>query len=333
VGYLEEDGFPVTGDRDVRLNLYASDGAGVACDVQYFDGVPMNEGRFQVEVIDVPDACLIGGELFAGLAVGPVGGTLIDLSTGVGSGRVQVAAVPFAAASPKVATFLTEGDADVGTNLRVRGDAQVDGVARIPFAADVEPGSGGSLIVGQTTGVNLAMDNNEVMARNNGATSSLYLNNNGGTVLTGADLDVGDDLFVTQGAHFDCPSCGSTTTFDGASNWGDLTIQGRVLSTSDNLHLSPPGGRDVWISDDYRAAGGTTAGSAGLYVQGDISVGGDIDVTCTERATTCSDDGGGNLVYMDRHDMYCPAGDYMSGWRLHRCNSSTIRIYYTCCSF
>ncbi|MFG0242703.1 MAG: hypothetical protein ACF8R9_07970 [Phycisphaerales bacterium JB054] len=52
---------------------------------------------------------------------------------------------------------------------------------------DVELESGGTIVVGETTGANLAMDSNEIMARNNGQASTLYLNNDGGTISMGAN--------------------------------------------------------------------------------------------------------------------------------------------------
>lgn len=70
------------------------------------------------------------------------------------------------------------------------------------------------------------------------------------------------------GVQFDCVGCGSTTSIDGdgSSNWGTMTIQGRVLSANNNIHLSPPGGSNVIINSVYRAAGGG-GGIAGLQVQ------------------------------------------------------------------
>ena len=44
---------------------------------------------------------------------------------------------------------------------------------------------GGFLVMGSTTGSNLVLDNNEVMARNNGQTANLHLNKNGGAVHVG----------------------------------------------------------------------------------------------------------------------------------------------------
>jgi hypothetical protein len=51
---------------------------------------------------------------------------------------------------------------------------------------DVEPGSGGYLVLGPMPATNLALDDNEIMARNNGAPANLYLNNAGGDVIVGS---------------------------------------------------------------------------------------------------------------------------------------------------
>jgi hypothetical protein len=47
---------------------------------------------------------------------------------------------------------------------------------------DTALGGGGYVVFGATTGQNISIDDNEIMARNNGAASSLFLNVNGGTV-------------------------------------------------------------------------------------------------------------------------------------------------------
>jgi hypothetical protein len=79
-------------------------------------------------------------------------------------------------------------------------------------------------------------------------------------------------VFLNRGVFFDCNDCGGTATgnydlIDGAgANWGDLAIQGRVISTNSNLHLSPPGGARVIINSAYRAAGGGT-GTTGLDIE------------------------------------------------------------------
>lgn len=57
-----------------------------------------------------------------------------------------------------------------------------DGKVQVVNGTDAALGSGGFIINGSTTSTNLVMDNNEIMARNNGAASTLYLNNDGGNV-------------------------------------------------------------------------------------------------------------------------------------------------------
>lgn len=52
--------------------------------------------------------------------------------------------------------------------------------------SDASPNGGGTVIVGDTAGQNIAIDNNEIMARSNGAVSTLYLNNDGGNVVIGS---------------------------------------------------------------------------------------------------------------------------------------------------
>lgn len=79
-------------------------------------------------------------------------------------------------------------------------------------------------------------------------------------------------VYINRGVFFDCNDCGGTGAgqydlADGAGgNWGDLSIQGRVISTNSNLHLSPPGGNRVIINSAYRAAGGGT-GTTGLDIE------------------------------------------------------------------
>ena len=95
-------------------------------------------------------------------------------------------------------------------------------------------------------------------------------NNDGGTIAAGT---VDAELLIRGSTTFDCPSCGSTTELDGSEDWGDLTIQGRVLSANSNIHLSPPAGYNVVIDATYRAAGGSSIGPAGLLVNGNVGIG------------------------------------------------------------
>ncbi|MFO0693831.1 MAG: hypothetical protein U0230_09780 [Polyangiales bacterium] len=92
-----------------------------------------------------------------------------------------------------------------------------------------------------------------------------------GPVNASGDVNTAQYLTVSQGADFQCSGCGSPSTLRGASSWGRLTIQGRVLSGSNNIHLSPPAGANVIVDRSYRAAGGGTGGPApGLDVEGNV---------------------------------------------------------------
>ena len=61
------------------------------------------------------------------------------------------------------------------------------GTVIIPRGEDASVTADGFLQLGEESGVNLVIDNNEILARNNGSVSTpLYLQNDGGTLLSGA---------------------------------------------------------------------------------------------------------------------------------------------------
>jgi len=76
--------------------------------------------------------------------------------------------------------------------------------------SDAAPSSGGYLVLGNPTGANLALDNNEIMARNNGAMSPLFLNNQGGDIICGGPLDIDYEISIDESAgniaNADCPA-------------------------------------------------------------------------------------------------------------------------------
>lgn len=83
-------------------------------------------------------------------------------------------------------------------------------------------------------------------------------------------IDNDQSINIRKGVFFDCNACGSTSSLNGNQQWGDMIIQGRVISSSDNLQLSPPAGKKVIINSTYRAAGGSSIGDAELLVEGNI---------------------------------------------------------------
>lgn len=63
------------------------------------------------------------------------------------------------------------------------GTSNPDVKLHIYGGTDASPSSGGFLVTGGITAANIAIDDNEIMARNNGLTSTLYLNNSGGDLV------------------------------------------------------------------------------------------------------------------------------------------------------
>merc|ERR1712196_504406 len=49
----------------------------------------------------------------------------------------------------------------------------------------------------------------------------------------------------------------------------------------------------------------------------------------TTHSTGCNDDGGSNVIYLDRHSLSCPGGA-MSAFRLVNCGGGRVRYDYTC---
>ncbi|MBI1825366.1 MAG: hypothetical protein HY287_13580 [Planctomycetes bacterium] len=86
---------------------------------------------------------------------------------------------------------------------------------------DAELAAGGFLILGSSSGANIALDNNEIMARNNGAASPLYFNNEGGNV----------HMIATGTGGV---SIGTTTIPSGVK----LAVNGKVLCEELEVQLS-----------------------------------------------------------------------------------------------
>lgn len=80
-----------------------------------------------------------------------------------------------------------DGNVGIGTTAPVT-------TLHVATGTDTAPTGGGYIVSGASNGLNISIDNNEIMARNNGNTSTLFLNNNGGAVrvpvleISGADV-------------------------------------------------------------------------------------------------------------------------------------------------
>lgn len=121
-------------------------------------------------------------------------------------------------------------------------------------AGDVEPDSGGTIVVGDPGGANIAMDNNEIMARNNGSTSTLYLNADGGLVSMGAAgihpaLAYGS---VNGSGGIVSRSPNVTAVQRLGAGWYEITIAGGIATTDIVLCTGRYGG--LIVSGDADAA-------------------------------------------------------------------------------
>jgi hypothetical protein len=73
--------------------------------------------------------------------------------------------------------FMVAGGGNVGID-----SAAPAARLHIEGGTDSEPTGGGFVVIGSVGSTNISIDNNEIMARNNGAPSTLFLNNDGGDV-------------------------------------------------------------------------------------------------------------------------------------------------------
>jgi Chaperone of endosialidase len=123
--------------------------------------------------------------------------------------------IPFRASINDDTKFIIGNGVSVGTflaaaenGLRSEGNVHIgsgvfanDASLQVPTGSDASIGGGGFIISGQLNSTNVAIDDNEIMARNNGAPATLYLNANGGDVNMIADDpnigDLGADLFIS----------------------------------------------------------------------------------------------------------------------------------------
>jgi len=83
---------------------------------------------------------------------------------------------------------------------------------------DAEPGAGGYIVAGSISSANIVIDNNEIMARNNGAISTLYFNNDGGDLamcVTSGHVMIGTTT----------PATGYILSVDGKGMFEELKVQ------------------------------------------------------------------------------------------------------------
>ncbi len=115
---------------------------------------------------------------------------------------------------------------DPGTEkmrLHNNGDLSIEGKLHIKSGEDVTPTSAGFLMMGSATGLSLAIDNNEIEARDNGANSPLYLQSDGGDMVIHHNKNSAERFIVKEGGNVGIGTTIPTAKLDVA---GDMQLTG-----------------------------------------------------------------------------------------------------------
>jgi hypothetical protein len=127
--------------------------------------------------------------LWAGNIAAPSNGVIIEGKVGIGTsaplskldveGGVSIGATYAGTTAAPINGAIIEGKVGIGTN-------SPSSSLHIEGGTDVSLTSVGYLILGDEAGTNIAMDNNEIMCRSNGAASDIYIQQDGGKVAIGS---------------------------------------------------------------------------------------------------------------------------------------------------
>ena len=294
-GYLEHDGVPVTGTVDMRFRILDEG-------IEYFRedlAVQVYAGQFNV-VLGAGgglDAVIANADALE-LQIILLNDTGDDMDDVTLAGTQAITPVPYAMWSAESAdlrvydTLTVDGFTQINDNFDVNGQVWVDA------SADVSPGGDGLLTLRDGT-TQISIDGNEIMATTDGAVSTLYLNNEGGTTQLGGNLDVNGTAYT-----------GNIVMDD------DADISGVDLITGHNdIRLSgdASGGPDVII-----AANGNVSG---------ISA---VTGSCTWRYSSYNSRG--DTQYFDRHNgVACSTNEYMRDWRVQT-SGDNFRLGFYCCT-
>ena len=147
------------------------------------------------------------------------------------------------ASSDKIAIHSTS---EPSATLYVNGTSEFTNQIYLNNTSDAAAGSdNGAMVIGDKTGVNLAFDSNEIMARNNSTASTLYLNTDGGLVRIGSGgLASGGTIYPTTDKTIDLGSAtarwqnmhvGYISTYP--LNGGTITQYNEILCKNNSKNL------------------------------------------------------------------------------------------------
>lgn len=119
------------------------------------------------------------------------------------------------ASSSKNYTFYVGGDSLFDNAVTINGNVHI-----IPDT-DVGLDGAGSLVIGNKSAQNMGIDGNEIMARNNSKASTLYLNNEGGTVQVGQD----GITIQAKASSTNLQSGGLRISSENAGNSGNVALE------------------------------------------------------------------------------------------------------------
>jgi len=124
---------------------------------------------------------------------------------------------------------------------------------QIESGSDVNLSNGGYIQLGATTSANIGIDNNEIMARDNGEVASLYINSNGGNINLGGSVNarVGTSATINRPFQFTkFTAAGENAVINtgwSADDW-ILAITGIDAGYGD---IDESGNNDLWQFNGY----------------------------------------------------------------------------------
>jgi hypothetical protein len=130
---------------------------------------------------------------------------------------------------------------------------------------DVSTNSGGYIVIGPTNGLNIGIDNNEIIPRNNGQKSEIFLNNNGGDVSIGGILDGASSSILSitlsspanQSSHsmtaYSIAASPATGGF--RSGLSMVSFKLRMREPRPTSSRSPTASKQFWRSDRFLSNG------------------------------------------------------------------------------